>query len=620
MVTTRKSNRNQQTKKDSSSSEEEEKKNTVKGKGKSLDVPKKRQRSPSSDDEPVKSTKKPGRPAKSVKPSNPEKSSKPEKVEKTAKAEKSKAEKSSKEEKSKPDKQSKSAKPPSPIQPSPAPPAPASAPSQPADPEPVKMVKALKKGRAAVDFECSKSSECHVFEEASKIWCCTLNQADLKENANKFYIIQLLAHDTKANFFYVWNRWGRVGYSGQNALKGPFLDVEKAKAEYNKKFNEKTRGGYIEVHITYEDEQEETKIVKKAEREEGKQEESKLDKRVKDLINLIFDLKTITNTLAEIGYDAKKMPLGKLSQETIKRGMEVLKRIDEALEQNSKGSLSDLSSQFYSLIPHDFGFKQMASFIINSKERLKEKIGMLENLTDMKIATTILEQSSSNLSPVDEHYIKLKCGIKPLDRSDPVFQLLETYVINTHASTHNSYSLTVLDIFDVDKEGEEQRFTKEIDNHMLLWHGSRLTNWVGILSQGLRIAPPEAPVSGYMFGKGVYFADMVSKSANYCFTSRTNNIGILLLCKVALGNINEKFYADYNANNLPPNKHSTKGCGRTAPSITSYIDHQGTKVPIGKGETDSNFNGSLLYNEYIVYDVKQVQMKYLFKIRFDYKY
>lgn len=29
---------------------------------------------------------------------------------------------------------------------------------------------------------------------------------------------------------------------------------------------------------------------------------------------------------------------------------------------------------------------------------------------------------------------------------------------------------------------------------MLLWHGSRLTNWVGILSQGLRIAPPEAPV------------------------------------------------------------------------------------------------------------------------------
>jgi hypothetical protein len=31
---------------------------------------------------------------------------------------------------------------------------------------------------------------------------------------------------------------------------------------------------------------------------------------------------------------------------------------------------------------------------------------------------------------------------------------------------------------------------------------------LGILKQGLRIAPPEAPVSGYMFGKGVYFADV----------------------------------------------------------------------------------------------------------------
>lgn len=43
---------------------------------------------------------------------------------------------------------------------------------------------------------------------------------------------------------------------------------------------------------------------------------------------------------------------------------------------------------------------------------------------------------------------------------------------------------------------------------MLLWHGSRTTNFAGILSQGLRIAPPEAPVNGYMFGKGVYFADV----------------------------------------------------------------------------------------------------------------
>ncbi len=43
--------------------------------------------------------------------------------------------------------------------------------------------------------------------------------------------------------------------------------------------------------------------------------------------------------------------------------------------------------------------------------------------------------------------------------------------------------------------------------------------------------------TGYMFGKGIYFADMVSKSANYCKTSKKDNIGLLLLCDVALGNM-----------------------------------------------------------------------------------
>lgn len=118
---------------------------------------------------------------------------------------------------------------------------------------------------------------------------------------------------------------------------------------------------------------------------------------------------------------------------------------------------------------------------------------------------------------------------------------------------------------------------------MLLWHGSRLTNFVGILSQGLRIAPPEAPVTGYMFGKGVYFADMVSKSANYCFTSRINPTGLILLCDVAVGKPSLKYYADYNANVLPPGTDSTKGCGKTAPADSSFVDLEGCQVPIGKG-------------------------------------
>ena len=57
-------------------------------------------------------------------------------------------------------------------------------------------------------------------------------------------------------------------------------------------------------------------------------------------------------------------------------------------------------------------------------------------------------------------------------------------------------SVYVLQIFEVDREGETQQYEpfKALHNRQLLWHGSRTTNFAGILSQGLRIAPPEAPV------------------------------------------------------------------------------------------------------------------------------
>ena len=71
----------------------------------------------------------------------------------------------------------------------------------------------------------------------------------------------------------------------------------------------------------------------------------------------------------------------------------------------------------------------------------------------------------------------------------------------------------------------------------LLWHGSRITNYVGILSEGLRVAPPDAPITGFVLGKGIYFADIPSKAAHYCYANPEDNEGLLLLCEVALGNI-----------------------------------------------------------------------------------
>ena len=85
--------------------------------------------------------------------------------------------------------------------------------------------------------------------------------------------------------------------------------------------------------------------------------------------------------------------------------------------------------------------------------------------------------------------------LQPLDKDTDEYKLLEEYVRNTHCATHTSYTLEVDCIFKVAREGEDVRFKpfRKLHNHRLLWHGSRTTNYAGIISQGLRIAPPEAP-------------------------------------------------------------------------------------------------------------------------------
>lgn len=60
---------------------------------------------------------------------------------------------------------------------------------------------------------------------------------------------------------------------------------------------------------------------------------SKLSPEVKSLINLIFDMKMMDSHLKEIGYDAKKMPLGKLKKETLNLGYQALTKLSDELNE-----------------------------------------------------------------------------------------------------------------------------------------------------------------------------------------------------------------------------------------------------------------------------------------------
>ena len=83
--------------------------------------------------------------------------------------------------------------------------------------------------------------------------------------------------------------------------------------------------------MNYEaDEKKETKVETKTQNQTQQDEvESTLDPKVQDLMRLIFDMKMMNNQMKEIGYDASKMPLGKLAKSSIMKGYEALKKLME---------------------------------------------------------------------------------------------------------------------------------------------------------------------------------------------------------------------------------------------------------------------------------------------------
>ena len=237
-----------------------------------------------------------------------------------------------------------------------------------------------------------------------------------------------------------------------------------------------------------------------------------------------------------------------------------------------------MTNQYYSTVPHIFGRNRPP--VINSYDILQLEAAMLDTLTDMEVGNKIMKikdedaKDAEQVALLDQRFNQLNLEeTTPLDPSSQEFEILKNYLINTTGHTHNiQYRLQ--DIFRIERKGEADRFTnsafakRKDSKRLLLWHGSRTTNFGGILSQGLRIAPKEAPVNGYAFGKGVYLADMSTKSANYCVSGSSGGHGLLLLCEAELGNpMYELLKGDPTAEEKCKQAKciSTRGNGKTVP-------------------------------------------------------
>jgi poly [ADP-ribose] polymerase len=123
---------------------------------------------------------------------------------------------------------------------------------------------------------------------------------------------------------------------------GP-MSFDAALKEYEKKFKDKSghkweergepakKGKYTFIERSYEDDDDEPADaddgVKKEEGDDDVGVGSKLPRQTQRLVELIFNQNHFNSVLEFIGYDANKLPLGKLSKTTLKQGFEHLQEL-----------------------------------------------------------------------------------------------------------------------------------------------------------------------------------------------------------------------------------------------------------------------------------------------------
>ena len=396
-----------------------------------------------------------------------------------------------------------------------------------------KTPKLIQKGRGCVDPDSNLSDAAHILEVNESVYQCTLNQSNISANNNKFYILQILERDIHTSAgpnIWTFLKWGRVGALGTVKLT-PHKTAEDAIESFEQKFLSKTKNNWDDrfYFTKYDGKYELLELQHEGDavvpsdcedQDERLLAGCKLHRRLQKVMKHITSSKSMNMMVQELNIDEDRCPLGSLSRAQILRGMREIQSISVELDKKSPSNakIEKMSSNFYTTIPHKFGYSRPP--LINNTELITEKVHMLAELYKLEASHRLIRNACvAGVHPYDTTYSAMGIELNPLSVVSPEYSKIMSVVSQTHGGTHTNFKLHVDDIFEVNSSYNKSPPTDAGKNRFMLWHGSRKANWVGILSQGLRVAPPEAPPSGYMFGKGIYFADTVSKSAPILFCS-----------------------------------------------------------------------------------------------------
>ncbi|CAI2325733.1 unnamed protein product [Caenorhabditis sp. 36 PRJEB53466] len=490
-----------------------------------------------------------------------------------------------------------------------------------------------------------------------KVHLCKTNIA---QNNNKFYDMELLetsaGHDENYEVKLIN---GRVGYKGVTHGK-TFGDLETAKHFFEQKFHEKTAlkweerdsepvpNKYVVVELANNTKKEPVAPAEPEKKARGRKKKlaaeppEEAEESVKQLMKCICDEDVHLGLLKQLKFNEEfGKPIDCLSLAQLENGFQILSTIETAIGGKKAALRSSTRSRsrpagpppsttnvvhetnkYYSLIPHSFGFSVPPK--IDSLARVQAERELLDALKGcIEAAQNVkdLKRTGSERNIYQRLYERLPCQLERVSR-----EIAEKIgdCLKMRGPTH-FFKLSLMDAWalrsehdgrNVEVPEKRARRGKKVScepTKRLLWHGTRVTNVFSILMNGLEI--PEGDRCGLMFGNGVYFANVPTKSANYCVPEASSRV-FMLLCEVDVANPLILYESETDAAEqlVKHAKSSVYAAGKHTPRETVDIDG----IPAFKSQIEEIPEETrLLYDEYVMFDKEKFKIKYVVEVKVD---
>jgi poly [ADP-ribose] polymerase len=284
-------------------------------------------------------------------------------------------------------------------------------------------------------------------------------------------------------------------------------------------------------------------------------------------------------------------PLGVLTPDAISRARDLLNEVKRlnSLKRRRKADRASRVRDYFQLVPKDFGMRVPPSEeLLAAEDQIEAEVSILD----------ALESALATVEPQTDHSKLFQCRLIKVPHTTPEGKALFRDVRGLYDKTRNSghhpatTHLQMTRLYEVEVEAMKIRFeqgAKRIGNvRNDLWHGTKASNLLSILKNGLVIPPSNAAhCTGRMFGNGIYTSLQSTKALNYATdfwnrSGKANQRTFMFPCDVALGKTYEP--------------HSYGGQFPAKGTNSTWVNPR---------------SGGVLNHECIVYDTSQINLKYL---------